>query len=62
VSTTNVGDLLKPMDFFTYWSILAQTSPERFERERKEAIERVILSSSIEHQEDLWKLQWRIDV
>ncbi|HBB43875.1 MAG TPA: hypothetical protein DCZ83_00565 [Candidatus Yonathbacteria bacterium] len=50
------------MDFFTYWSILAQTSPERFERERKEAIERVILSSSIEHQEDLWKLQWRIDV
>lgn len=49
-------------DFFTYWSNLAKTDPERFERERKEAIEAVISNARPQRQEYLRKLQWRIDV
>jgi hypothetical protein len=51
-----------PNDFFTYWSNLAKTDPERFERERKEAIEAVILQAPLEKQQRLRGLQWRIDM
>ena len=49
-------------DFFTYWSNLAKTDPERFERERKEEIEAVILSARPERHQRLRGLQWRIDM
>ena len=47
--------------FFEYWSNLAKTDPERFEKERSEAIEKVILSARPERQKELCQLQWRID-
>ncbi|OHA83812.1 MAG: hypothetical protein A2937_01940 [Candidatus Yonathbacteria bacterium RIFCSPLOWO2_01_FULL_47_33b] len=49
-------------DFFTYWSNLAKTDPKRFEQERKEATEAVILSARPEKQQRLRGLQWRIDM
>ena len=47
---------------FKYWSELAVQDPERFELERKEAIERVIAEAPESQQERLRRLQWRIDV
>lgn len=49
-------------DFFTYWSNLAKIDPERFERERKEAIEAVISNAPEHLQRRLIGLQWRIDM
>lgn len=49
-------------DFYTYWSNLAKTDPERFKKERKEAVEAAISKARPHRQEYLRKLQWRIDV
>lgn len=49
-------------EFFEYWSGLAKTDPERFERERAAEIEKVIISAKPERQEGLRHLQWRIDM
>ena len=48
-------------DFFKYWSELAAKDPERFERERREEIEKVIAEAPEERRERLRRLQWRID-
>jgi hypothetical protein len=47
--------------FFKYWSNLAKSDPERFEKERKRAIEEVISRAPTEHQQRLRQLQWVID-
>ncbi|HAT68705.1 MAG: hypothetical protein A2481_00170 [Candidatus Yonathbacteria bacterium RIFOXYC2_FULL_47_9] len=49
-------------DFFNYWSNLAKTDPERFEKERKEAIEAVILEAPEHLHQRLRGLQWQIDM
>ncbi len=52
----------KPFDF-DYWCKLAKDDPQRFEAERREAIEEVIAKApSAETQERLTKLQWRVDM
>jgi len=51
-----------PEDFFTYWSNLAKTDPERFEQERKDAIEAVITSAPEHLQKRLRGIQWRVDI
>lgn len=61
MSTTEAIGNLEQIDFFTYWATLFQSNPELFEREREGLIKQVILSASPENQENLWKLQWRID-
>ncbi|MBI5077982.1 MAG: DUF3135 domain-containing protein [Candidatus Yonathbacteria bacterium] len=47
--------------FFKYWSNLSKSDPERFEKERKRAIEEVISRAPSEHQQGLRQLQWVID-
>ena len=49
-------------DFFTYWSNLAKNDPERFEQERKDAIEAVIIAAPEHLQRRLRGLQWQIDM
>jgi len=49
-------------DFFTYWSNLAKTDPERFEQERKDAIEAKITAAPEHLQRRLRGLQWQIDM
>ncbi|HUY62794.1 MAG TPA: DUF3135 domain-containing protein [Candidatus Paceibacterota bacterium] len=49
-------------DFFEHWSKLATADPERFERERRKAIEEIIARAPEEQSERLWRLQWRIDM
>lgn len=49
-------------DFFTYWSNLAKNDPERFEQERKDAIEAVITVAPEHLQRRLRGLQWQIDM
>lgn len=56
------GQTCSVEDFFNYWSNLAKTDPDRFERERKEEIEKVILNAPPERQQRLRGLQWRIDM
>lgn len=49
-------------EFFEYWSNLFKTAPERFEAERKAAIEKIILEARPEHQKSLWDFQRSLDV
>ncbi len=46
---------------FDEWRTLFETNPERFEEQRREAIESVIAVASEQQQKRLRGLQWRID-
>lgn len=46
---------------FDYWSSLATSNPERFEEERRKAIEAEIAFAPTHRQPQLWKLQGMID-
>lgn len=61
-SAGNDADYDDPNMFFEYWSSLAKSDPERFERERAAEIEKVIVSAKPERQKGLRHLQWRIDM
>lgn len=52
-SASNDADYDDPNMFFEYWSNLAKTDPERFERERAAEIEKVIVSAKPERQKGL---------
>lgn len=47
---------------FEQWRKLAGQDPDRFEMQRLELIEAVIGAASLEHQQRLRGLQWRIDM
>lgn len=59
---SNDSDYLDPQKFVEYWANLAKTDPTRFEQERLAEIERVIACAKPERQDNLRKLQWRIDM
>ena len=46
---------------FEYWAALAKSDPERFEAERKEAVEQELQKLPAGRQERLRRLQWKID-
>lgn len=58
----SIGTDLSGTEFFDYWSTLAKEDPERFERERREAIKKVISQASPERQKELWRFQCAIDL
>ena len=57
-----IGTDTSDFNFFEYWSKLAAEDSERFEREKKGAIERVIDQATERNQERLRQLHWRIDM
>lgn len=61
ITASNDADYNDPNMFFKYWSEIAKTDPERFERERSAEIEKVISKAPEDHQQGLRQLQWIID-
>ena len=46
---------------FDYWAALAARDPDRFERSRRELLERTIASAPDRSRERLRRLQWKLD-
>lgn len=47
---------------FDEWLQLAKTDPEAFEKRRQQAIDELIATAPVKHQQRLQGLQWRVDM